>query len=77
MVTSRSPMLTSAQSGSTDRRVMHCYLDARRFERRWIKSFCYKGPVSGLMAALEAALLMEKGRAEGHQLDRKGQTHKI
>ena len=44
--------------GLRDRRVMKCYLAARKFDRRWIRGFAYAGPISGLMAALEAATLV-------------------
>ncbi len=44
--------------GLRDRRVMKAYLDARRFDRGWTRSFGYSGPVTGLMTALEAACLM-------------------
>lgn len=56
---------------------MRCYLDARRFQRRWVKAFCYKGPVSGLMAALEAALLMEKAELTASSSAAGAQTHNI
>lgn len=44
--------------GLRDRRVMKCYLAARKFDRGWVRGFAYAGPISGLMAALEAATLM-------------------
>lgn len=43
--------------GLRDRRVMECYLAARKFDRRWIRGFGYSGPITGLMTALEAARL--------------------
>ncbi|MGE5594163.1 MAG: hypothetical protein ACM3X3_10855 [Betaproteobacteria bacterium] len=43
--------------GLRDRRVMKCYLAARKFDRGWVRGFAYAGPVSGLMAALGAAML--------------------
>ncbi|MGE5572987.1 MAG: hypothetical protein ACM309_09725 [Bacillota bacterium] len=43
--------------GLKDRRVMECYLAARKFDRRWVRGFAYTGPISGLMAALGAAML--------------------
>ncbi len=43
--------------GLRDRRVMRCYLAARKFDRKWVRGFGYTGPITGLMAALEAAVL--------------------
>ena len=43
--------------GLRDRRVMRAYLAARQFDRRWVRGFAYTEPISGLMAALGAAML--------------------